>query len=75
MKTLTPESLELFLSLARDADNWSGTPLVDISKEKRGNLTQLKRAKLLTTHVDDGSTFASFTDAGRALAFLHGVKL
>lgn len=69
---LTPKSLQLFLDYAADADNWSGTPLVGGnvggSKEDRGNLTQLKRAKLLTTWI-------SFTDAGRAFAKENGIEI
>lgn len=73
--SITSQSLALFLSLANDAGNWSGTPMVDISKEEKGNLTQLKRAKLLTTMTEDGVTFAFFTEAGRALAAEHGIAL
>ena len=75
MKTasLTPESLALFLALAKDAGNWSGSPMVDVTPAQRGNLTQLKRAGLLTTFVDEGIAFADFTPAGIALADSHGV--
>lgn len=73
--TLTPASLELFKSLADDAANWSGTPPAWVTKEERGNLTQLKRAGLLTTFVDEGDPFAEFTAAGVALAAEHGIDL
>jgi hypothetical protein len=76
---ISPTSLELFLAFARDAGNWSGTPMVGgnvrSSKELRGNLTQLKRAKLLTTFDSDGERFVSFTEAGIALAAQHGVDI
>lgn len=76
---ITATSLELFLAYARDAANWSGTPLVGGnvggSKEERGNLTQLKRAGLITTFRDEGETWISFTDAGIALAATHGVRV
>jgi len=69
---ITPDSLKLFLSLADDAPNWSGTPPAWVSAEERGNLTQLKRAKLLKTFVSDGDAWVTFTDAGKALAAAHG---
>lgn len=76
---ITPVSLALFLAYAEDAGNWSGQPLVGGnvggSKEDRGNLTQLKRAKLITTCTDEGCTWLSFTDAGKALAAEHNIKL
>lgn len=73
--TLTPASLELFLGLCDDAPNWSGTPIVWVSKEERGNLTQLKRAKLLATFRDEDEMFVQFTHAGVALAAEHGRDL
>jgi hypothetical protein len=76
---LTAKSLALFLDYARDADNWSGTPLVGGNvggfKQDRGNLTQLKRAGLIRTFTDEGNTWLSFTDAGKALAAEHGVQV
>jgi hypothetical protein len=76
---LTDKSLALFLAYARDACNWSGTPLVGGnvggSKQDRGNLTQLKHAKLIVTWIDEGCTWLQFTEAGKALAAQHGVKL
>lgn len=45
------------------------------SKEERGNLTQLKRAGLITTFVDEGNTWIDFTDAGKAYAKENGVEL
>lgn len=76
---VTDRSLSLFLAYARDAANWSGTPCVGGNvggtREDQGNLTQLKRAGLLTTFESDGSTFVQFTDAGRALARSHGVEI
>lgn len=76
---ITEQSLALFLAYAKDAGNWSGSPLVGGNvggaKEERGNLTQLKRAGLITTFVDSGLTWVNFTDAGVTLAAEHGVKL
>lgn len=75
---ITVRSLALFLAYAKDAGNWSGTPLVGGnvggSAEDRGNLTQLKQAGLIRTWNDDGLWIA-FTDAGKALAMEHGVSL
>jgi hypothetical protein len=77
MKTkITEKSLALFLAYAHDAGNWSGMPLVGGnvggSKEDRGNLTQLKRAGLIQTTLDEGNTWVIFTEAGKALAAQHG---
>lgn len=72
---ITPDSLNLFLELAADAANWSGQPLLDITKEQRGNLTQLKTNNLLTTFRDDGCDWVVFTDEGKALALEHHIKL
>jgi len=71
--TLTPASEALFRELVDDAGNWSGTPEVWITKEQRGNLTDLKRAGLLTTQADRGVTFAYFTAKGRDLAKALGL--
>lgn len=76
---ITPRSMELFLAYARDAGNWSGTPLVGGnvggSAEDRGNLTQLKRAGLISTFPYDGDTWIEFTESGRALAADNGITL
>lgn len=76
---ITTASHELFMDLAKDAPNWSGTPLlggnVEITKEERGNLTQLKRAGLLTTRLDEGNVWVYFTAAGEAYAAENGVDL
>ncbi len=75
---LTQTSLDLFLSLAKDAGNWGGCPLTDLNTHTRGNLTQLKIAGLITTWTDSDyprCVFAQFTDAGRELAKKHGVNI
>jgi len=72
MTNLTDTTLALFDSLADDAGNWSGTPLFDGTKELRGNLTQLKRAGLVKSFMDDGNSFVSFTEAGIAFAAERG---
>lgn len=72
------QSMKLFLAYAEDAGNWSGNPLVGGnvggSKEDRGNLTQLKKAGLITTWVDEGQTWIDFTDEGKALAKENGIE-
>ena len=79
MQTVTDRSLALFLEYARDAGNWSGTPLVGGnvggSKEDRGNLTQLKKAGLVVTEISDGCTWLMFTRSGRDLASEYGIKI
>lgn len=70
---LTPASLALFTSLVEDAPNWNSQPLLDLTPAEKGNLTQLKKAGLLTTCEERGGQnnpifFALFTPAGVALA-------
>lgn len=78
---ITPFSLRLFIDLAKDAPNWDGAPLfggnVGGSAADRGNLTQLKRAGLLYTDVDDDDNciWVYFTDAGKEFAKQHGINL
>ena len=65
---LSPASYNLLVDLIKDAPNWSGTPLIDITKEQRGNLSDLKRRGFLTTFMDEGCMFAIFTDVGMLAA-------
>jgi hypothetical protein len=66
---LTTDSLAMFTALANDADNWGGTPLVECwTAAEKGNLTDLKRKKLIRTMTDDGCVFAIFTESGQVLA-------
>jgi hypothetical protein len=64
---LTEDSARLLAGLAWDAPNWSGTPMLCITKEQRGNLCDLKKADLVTTFKSDGVLFAEFTKKGMAL--------
>lgn len=77
--SLTERSLELFLALARDQGNWgTDVPLdhnVPFSKEDRGNLTDLKRKRLVTTFEYEAATWVRFTEEGKALAGEHGVDV
>ena len=79
--TISDKSKELFLAYAGDAGNWSGSPLIGggnvggDAKAQRGNLTQLKMVGLITTYVDEGCTWLSFTDAGKEYAKKNGIDL
>ena len=74
-KRLTPASEELFKQICRATGNWSGTPpcyeLIDA--QTRGNLTQLKKAKLVTTFESDGEEWISLTEVGEAKAAAAGI--
>ena len=76
---ITDTSRELFVELAKDAINWAGAPLlggnVPADKHTRGNVTQLKKAGLIWTEVDEGNTWVYFTDEGRSYARELGVYL
>ena len=79
MNGITELSKALFVAYASDAGNWNGSPLVGGnvggSKEDRGNLTQLKRAGLITTFADEGCLWIVFTPAGKTFAAACGVDL
>ena len=75
MTNLTPASLALFISFVKDAPDWNGQPLVDITKEQRGNLSDLKKNKLLCTVKEERCDFVIFTDEGKELAAQHGFIL
>jgi hypothetical protein len=68
--TMTPETLSLFVALWTDAPNWSGEPMLDITKEQRGNLTDLKKRGLVTTFKSEGCEWVKFTETGREFAAL-----
>lgn len=72
---MTAQSLALFLDFAADAPNWNNQPLVDITAEQRGNLTDLKKRNLITTFRDEGCDWVIFTQAGIELAAKHGFDL
>jgi hypothetical protein len=69
---ITETSRQVFIDYAEDAGNWTGNPLVGGNvggtKEERGNLTQLKRAGLITTQTDEGFTWVFFTEDGERYA-------
>lgn len=72
---LTAESLELFIEIASDAGNWNGQPIINISKEQRGNLSDLKKKGLLATFSDEGCDWADFTPEGKSLAQIYGINI
>jgi hypothetical protein len=72
---LTAQSMKLFAQLCYDSGDWSGSPLVDVNRQTRGNLTDLKKAGLIRTVTDEGNVFAEFTDLGYKYAALHGIDV
>lgn len=76
---ITEQSKKVFIAYAKDADNWSGTPLVggNVSgtKEDRGNLTQLKKAGLIETFAYDGAKYINFTPQGKQYAKELGIDI
>ena len=69
---LTPASEKLFRSLAEDAVNWSGIPLLGnnmiIDANLKGNVTHLKKLDLIWTETDEGNIWVFFTDKGKGLS-------
>lgn len=81
---ITETSRRVFMAYAKDAGNWSGTPLiggnVGGTKEEQGNLTQLKQAGLITTHEEHEKgqgiyIWITFTDLGKAYARANGFDI
>jgi hypothetical protein len=76
---ITEQSMALFLAYAEDTVNWNGISCVGCnvggSKEDRGNLTQLKKAGLIETWTDEGSTWVAFTKEGKLLAAANGIEI
>ena len=75
MKKITIKSLMLFLKLSNDAINWNGYPLVDVSPEERGNLTDLKKLGLVETFTEGGCNWCKFTALGITFARENGYDL
>ena len=73
--TLTPESQNLFNQFVESSWDWDGTPMLDITSQQRGNLTQLKVAGLITTFEHDGIDFVKFTPAGYEYAASLGLEI
>jgi hypothetical protein len=71
MTDLTPASTDLFVSLVKDAGNWSGIPLYHGDKATNGNLADLKKKGLIKTEQDEDNrrcVWVYFTPEGKALA-------
>jgi len=75
VENISADSLSLFIELASDAENWNGQPLLDITKEQRGNLSDLKKKGLMVTFRDEGCDWVDFTDQGIAFAAEHGIEI
>ena len=77
--SITDASLELFQMFAEDAGNWSGTPLIggnfEMTPERKGNLSDLKKKNLVITFRSDGCDWLEFTEAGKALAVELNIDL
>lgn len=73
---LTSESEKLFNTLEESAADWNGCICLDeivyITPELKGNLTHLKRKKLITTFKFDDHAWVRFTDLGKEIAKEHG---
>lgn len=63
---MTEATKSLFLNLWKREQH--GNPMLNISNEQRGNLTQLKRNKLVSTYVDEGVEYVTFSESGKTLA-------
>ena len=49
--------------------------MVSVTKEQRGNLTDLKKRGLLTTFNDDGIDWVQFTQAGYQYGKDNGIEI
>lgn len=76
---LTDTSLKLFIELAEDAKNWHNVIPTDgnvkITKRLRGNITNLKRAGLITVKESGGSSWLLFTPKGEEYADQLGIDV
>lgn len=84
---LKPTTLALFLEYAKDAGNWSGTPLVNGNVGSGfgdiGRLSHMKMAGLVTTSktrekINEkmmNHSWVEFTDSGVELAAKNGIKI
>ena len=64
MNTMTAETKALLNNLIDESEDYDGYAIVDLSKERRGNLTDLKKRGYVTTFVDEGITWAKVSDEG-----------
>ena len=68
MIKMTKTTEALFIHLVKDAPNWSGQPIINVTAELRGNLADLKKKGLITTHVEEGNTWCTFTAKGEQVS-------
>lgn len=71
--TLTENTKNLFVFFAKEQES-NGVIWIELNKQQRGNLTSLKRNKLVETHDwEPGETYLTFTqkgiDFGKTLGF------
>lgn len=72
---MTLATQALFKSIVDDLPNWSfmAPTFNHADSAKRGNLTNLKRRGLITTCQDEGISWISVTDEGKAVAKATGI--
>lgn len=76
---LSIECKKYFLDLAKDAGNWSGTPCLGANVaqgfKENGYLSDLKKKGLVSTFIDDGEEWVSFSESGKQLALKNGIEI
>ena len=75
-----PKWAVTFLAYAEDADNWSGTPWVNIgnieaTKAMKDHLRYAQKRNLLALNKEDGQQYIVFTEKGAAFAREHGISV
>lgn len=78
-KFMSPDAHAFFVWLAKDAEEWNGTPLVGgnytHTNRHDGLLTALKRAGLVVTHREGNCAWVHFTYRGMEYAASKGINL
>lgn len=72
---MTDDSLDLFIKLAEAAEDWGGTPPINISQEQKGNLSDLKNRGLVETFEVSDRIHCRFTEAGAVLAAEYDLEV
>ena len=78
---MTKETFDLFMAYAKDAGNWSGTPLVGgnvkTTPADLGRISHLKKSGYITTFAGTGSDknakYIDFTEKGKKFAATNGI--
>jgi hypothetical protein len=72
-------TLRRFYEYAKDADNWSYTPLVGGNvggdNQDKGFTLNMKKLGLITTWRDEGCTWMRLTESGKTLAKRWGIDI